>query len=294
MTKIAQIENYITYQKSTGKSLLTLSSYRSDLKQFARWFESVNTVEMRLTNITPTDVRHYKQKLIDTDLRPQTINRRLLSLKYFLEWGWNTKKIKHRFPLPKTVKQSQSMPKWLTRIQQNQLLRHVECYGNTRDLAIVKILMNTGLRVNELCTIKWSHISLSDRKGKLLVNAGKGCKYREVPLNQDARQAFCDLGYKTQAGADSFVFIGQRGTLSPRGIQLALKRLNVPGDLGMISPHQFRHTFCKNLVDAGVSLEKVASLAGHERLDTTKLYCHPSFADLSDAVERVGELDSCA
>jgi len=38
-------------------------------------------------------------------------------------------------------------------------------------------------------------------------------------------------------------------------------------------------------------LEKVASLAGHERLDTTKLYCQPSFADLNDAVEKIGEID---
>ena len=293
MPKLAQIESYITYQKSTDKSLATLASYKSDLMQFAKWFESVNTVEMRLINITPTDARQYKQHMIDTELKPQTINRRLLSLKYFLNWGWDTKKIKHRFPLPQTVKQSQSMPKWLSRIQQNQLLRHVERYGNMRDMVIIKIMMNTGLRVGELCSIKWSHISMSDRKGKLSVNAGKGCKYREIPLNQDARQSFFDLDYKTNAGTDAFVFTGQRGTLSPRGIQLILKRLKFTGELREVSPHQFRHTFCKNLVDAGVSLEKVASLAGHERLDTTKLYCHPSFADLSDAVERIAELDSC-
>jgi len=59
MTKFAQIESYITYQKSTDKSPATLASYRSDLMQFSRWFESVNTVEMRLTNIAPTDVRQY-------------------------------------------------------------------------------------------------------------------------------------------------------------------------------------------------------------------------------------------
>lgn len=293
MVKIVQVESYIDYQKTTDKSPATLTSYRSDLMQFAKWFESVNTVEMRLIHITPTDVRQYKQHMIDTELKPQTINRRLLSLKYFLEWGWDTKKIKQRFPLPQSVKQTQQSPKWLTRIQQNQLIRHIERYGNMRDLIIVKVLMNTGLRVNELCSIKWSHISMSERRGKLLVNARKGRKYRDIPLNQDARQAFFDLGYKTHAGTDTHVFIGQRGPLSPRGIQLMLKRLNLSGELNKISPHQFRHTFCKNLVDAGVSLEKVASLAGHERLDTTKLYCHPSFSDLSDAVERIGELDSC-
>ena len=93
------------------KSPATLASYRSDLMQFSLWFESVNAVEMRLLNITPTDARQYKQHLIDVSLRPQTINRRLLSLKYFLEWGWSTKKIKNCFPLPQTVKQSQSVPK---------------------------------------------------------------------------------------------------------------------------------------------------------------------------------------
>ena len=143
---------------------MTLASYRSDLIQFTVWFEATNNEVMRLTNITPTDARQYKQHLIDTSLRPPTINRRLLSLKYFLEWGWRTKKIKYRFPLPKTVKQSQTIPKWLNRCQQNQLLRHVEQYGQIRDVAIVKVLLNTGLRVSELCGLKWSDITMSDRK----------------------------------------------------------------------------------------------------------------------------------
>jgi len=291
MAKNTYIENYIDYQKSTDKSPMTLASYRSDLIQFTVWFEATNNEVMRLTNITPTDARQYKQHLVDTGLRPPTINRRLLSLKYFLEWGWRTKKIKYRFPLPKTVKQSQSIPKWLNRCQQNQLIRHVEQYGQKRDVAIVKVLLNTGLRVSELCGLKWSDITMSDRKGKLLVNAGKGCKYRDIPLNKDARLAFFNLDYTIHAGSDAFVFTGQRGVLSPRGVQLMLNRLKFPEELGAMSPHQLRHTFCKNLVDAGVSLEKVASLAGHERLDTTKLYCQPSFADLSEAVERIGEND---
>lgn len=288
---MAQIDDYLLYQKSMDKSAHTLSSYRSDLIQFSVWFQSVNNVEMKLLNITPTDLRQYKQYSIDADLRPTTINRRILSLKYFMEWGWLTKKIKNRFPLPKTVKQSLSVRKWLNRLQQNQLLRHVEQYGSTRDQAIVKILLNTGLRVSELCALKWSHITLSERKGKLSVNAGKGVKYREIPLNKEVRFALEALDYPSHAGVDEFVFQGQRGTLTPRGIQLMLNRLHVPGELGKISPHYFRHTFCKNLVDAGVSLEKVAMLAGHERLDTTKLYCQPSFADLSEAIERIGERD---
>ncbi|HAT8623625.1 TPA: hypothetical protein JA993_16060 [Legionella pneumophila] len=49
--------------------------------------EKNNGADMKLGNITPTDACQYKQHLIDSGLRPPTINRRVLSLKYFLEWG---------------------------------------------------------------------------------------------------------------------------------------------------------------------------------------------------------------
>ena len=90
---------------------------------------------------------------------------------------------------------------------------------------------------------------------------------------------------------DKFIFVGQRGPLTPRGIQLMLKRLLKNTEFKEVSPHQLRHSFCKNLVDVKVSLEKVAALAGHERLDTTKLYCKPSFGDLAKAVEKISETE---
>jgi len=124
------------------------------------------------------------------------------------------------------------------------------------------------------------------------VRHGKGEKFREIPLNKDARSAFIKMHYKEHAGSDAFIFIGQRGNLRSRGIQLMLQRALSGSALQSISPHQLRHTFCKNLVDAGIGLEKVASLAGHERLDTTKIYCQPSFSDLSDAVETISEEES--
>ena len=51
MVKNSYIENYIVYQKATDKSPMTLASYRSDLIQFAIWFEEINKEEMRLINI---------------------------------------------------------------------------------------------------------------------------------------------------------------------------------------------------------------------------------------------------
>ncbi|MDR9757032.1 MAG: hypothetical protein RJR35_09955 [Thermoanaerobacterales bacterium] len=47
------------------------------------------------------------------------------------------------------------------------------------------------------------------------------------------------------------------------------------------------HTFCKMLVDAGESLDRVAALAGHENLNTTARYTRPGRADLEKAVEKI-------
>ena len=52
-------------------------------------------------------------------------------------------------------------------------------------------------------------------------------------------------------------------------------------------PHTLRHTFAKNLVDAEVSLDRVAALLGHENLNTTRIYTTPSVHDLTEAVERL-------
>ena len=74
-----------------------------------------------------------------------------------------------------------------------------------------------------------------------------------------------------------------------KGNSIDAKRVLANTDLADISPHDLRHSFCKNLVDSGVSLEKIAMLAGHESLDTTRVYCCPSHADLSEEVDRISE-----
>jgi integrase/recombinase XerC len=54
-----------------------------------------------------------------------------------------------------------------------------------------------------------------------------------------------------------------------------------------VTPHTLRHSFAKNLINAGVSMEKVAALLGHANLNTTRIYTTPSMDDLTQAVERI-------
>jgi len=54
-----------------------------------------------------------------------------------------------------------------------------------------------------------------------------------------------------------------------------------------VTPHTLRHIFVRNLVDAGVPLDRVAQLLGHESVDTTRIYTTPSEQDLEKEVEKV-------
>jgi integrase/recombinase XerC len=293
-TLINYRDNFALFLTESERSTYTIKNYLCDLDSFTLWLKSKGNKEFAPTLITPTDLREYKHYLDQTlQLKPQTINRKLSSLRSFLNWALREGYFPdNRLPhIPQPIKEQASAPKWLDRLSQHSLCRLVEKGRKIRDIAIVKLLLNTGLRVSELCALTWNDIKISPKKGRLSVNHGKGAKRRIIPLNKDARSVLIELGYHKNKGSERRVFIGQRGAMTPRGIESTLRKYVKQTDLEEVSPHQIRHTFCKNLIDAGVSLEKVAALAGHDNLETTRRYCTPSEQDLAAAVELIGEED---
>ena len=286
------LERFAAFLAQAERSPLTIKNYLSDLRAFAAWFEATNGDPFEPLKITPTDLREYKRWMVThCGFKPKSVNRKLATLKSFIHWATETGLVTdaRALKIPKAEKEERHGPRWLDRREQNKLLRVVERTDQPRDLTLIKLLMNTGLRVQELCDLTWHDVRLSERKGTLTVRSGKGGKRRQVPLNQSARSALLALGHQEHAGQRAHIFAGQRGPLTPRGVQNLLSKYATVARLESVSPHTLRHTFCKNLVDAGVGLEKVAALAGHESLETTRRYCEPSLQDLERVVELIGE-----
>ena len=289
--EIDYLEEFATFLGSAERSPLTIKNYLCDLNYFLKWFEQKTEQKLTPDKITPTDLRDYKQYLTEILLlKPKTVNRKLSSLRSFLNWACQKELLpEHRTPrVPQAVREEKVGPQWLNRNEQHALLRKVEEGRSQRDLTIVKLLLNTGLRVSELCGLLWIDLKLTSRKGRLIIRSGKGGKRREIPLNKDARQVLQNLGYHHHKGEQEPIFLGQRGPMTPRGVESMFRKYVAHTELDEVTPHKLRHTFCKNLIDAGVSLEKVAILAGHENLETTRRYCSPSDHDLEAAVELIG------
>jgi site-specific recombinase XerD len=167
------------------------------------------------------------------------------------------------------------------------LIRSVRASGKTRDIAIVTLFLHTGIRVSELCALNTDDVILKERSGYVIIRSGKGNKRREVPLNSTVRNALKEwLGIR---GNDSkALFTGKRSnSLSTRAVGYLLEKYSFRAGLEKVTPHVLRHTFCKSLVDAGESLDRVATLAGHENLNTTARYTTPTQKDLQRSVENI-------
>ncbi len=191
-------------------------------------------------------------------------------------------------------------PKWLDKRTQTALLREIEREVNAartqaarwqafRDQALVMLLLQAGLQVSEACNLTLSDLAIGERKGSVVVREGKGLKQRTVPLNSEARRALSEWLAVRPAWSHQSLFGGQRGeALQPRAVQRLLadygRRASVE-----VTPHTLRHSFAKNLIDAGVSMAKVAALLGHANLNTTRIYTTPSVTDLEVAVESIGD-----
>lgn len=301
----SDFEKYLTEQDCAKSTVL---GYLADMEHFARWFKQTNAEDMAPQNITPTDVKEYKQFLLTIQRRKaSTINRHLAALSAYVRWARQSKQIdSDPTEYVKSVPQVANAPKWLDKKEQYALQRSIErdmqiskqrfpkrWKTRRRDASLVMFLLHTGLRLSEATALRLTDVQITERKGTVLVQNGKGSKQRTIPLNTDARKAL-EAWLEVRPSTDSdFLWVSidaDTEGMSARAIQRILGRYGTAAGLLELTPHICRHTFAKNLVNSGASLEKVASLLGHSNLNTTRVYITPDEHDLELAVEKLTRL----
>jgi integrase/recombinase XerC len=303
MTTPQSFQNYL---EQHDFSPLTVRGYILDLAHFSKWFQQNNGETLLPERLTPTDVRQYKQFLLTVERRKaNTVNRHLAALAAYSRWALATGQIQADPTADvKSVKQMHHAPKWLDKNEQYALQRAIErdlqlsslryprrWLTRRRDASLTLCLLKTGLRLSEVVALRLGDLQLSERKGSVNVQNGKGEKQRSVPLSSEGRKALMDwLAVRPHCASD-FVWVaveGEHEGLSCRAVQRVLARYAQEAGLEDLTPHICRHTYAKNLVNSGVGLEKVAALLGHSNLNTTRLYVTPDERELERAVESIG------
>jgi integrase/recombinase XerD len=288
------IAAYATQLRTTDDlAAKTVENYLSDLRQFAAWCETTwqegsdDLYAFQPATVTTPTITHYRAYLQTVlHLRPATINRALVSLKRYFAWA-----VEHGFMqrdparVVKLVPEVEHPPRHVTDQEEAALVAALDA-APLRDRTIVILLLHTGLRAQELCSLQVHHVKLGKRSGVLQIY-GKRNKYREVPLNGTARAAL-ETYLPTLPIGGQFIFpSGKTGTaLTVRGLAHCFRGYVVKARLADVSLHDLRHRFGYRMAQA-VPLHRLAQIMGHDSLDTTMIYIRGTKQDLQKEVEKI-------
>ena len=150
-----------------------------------------------------------------------------------------------------------------------------------RDRALVEFLYSTGVRISECCALNVGDINMERSD---LVVYGKGSKERVTYLTEAAKyhlnQYFkfrCmneNLTYDELQEKPLFVSNNKlHERLTKAGIQYMLRELGKKAGVKNVHPHRFRRTIATDLLSRDMPIEQVKEFLGHEKLDTTLIYC---------------------
>ena len=165
-----------------------------------------------------------------------------------------------------------------------------------RDYAILLLLLTTGLRKAEICSLKLR--DLKTYRNQAVVDViGKGKKFRRIPIKNGTLVAIQDYLKAMKKGASPdypmFYTLGKHGPygqrdLTPKAVDCLIKSVAKKALIHKrIHPHVIRHTFATTLLDKGVDLRTVQGLMGHCHIRTTECYLHTTDDRKVEAIEKL-------
>jgi integrase/recombinase XerC len=156
----------------------------------------------------------------------------------------------------------------------------------TRDAAMLELFYSCGLRLSELCNLRWQDIQFESAELRAL---GKGQKTRLLPIGAPALTALRTwrAELETNSGPLDYVFPGRdHGAISHRAVQMRVKLLARRQGLWQRTyPHLLRHSFASHLLESSGDLRAVQELLGHADIRTTQVYTHLNFQHLAQVYD---------
>lgn len=294
-----RLAEYARHLRRADLSPTTVRGYLHDLQLFLRWWQDLRP-RARLEQLSDREITDYRERLMDEQrARASTVNRRLESLRRFCGWARQERILKKDVTIStKPVRMvRRRRPPGLDAGESKALLRAAAASRASlapRNVALVEMLLHTGLRVDELAALCRGDVTLRDRSGLVRVRRGKGRKEREVPLNTAGRRALRRYDEaRGESEAEAPLFATPRGgAMSVRAIQYTVSELARRAGISRlaVSPQLLRHTFSHNFLRANPGkIEQLAALLGHESLDTTAIYTRPSNDELTEGLERLAD-----
>ena len=265
------IINYRRFLKRRNYSSYTLRNYMNTLRYFVLW------LDVPIEAVTHKKLLAFIDHLLDKRLKPKTINCYLDSIRGFYDYLIHEEEVAITHPVKRgyALRLSRPLPRFLREEQINKLFDVID---SPRDLAMFKLMLRCGLRVQEVAKLTVAALDLA--RGQVFVYEGKGCKDRVVYLSKDAYQALVKYLKVRPCSRAKKLFLVDKGRfkgkpIKQRGIQYRMQHYAKKAAINVCS-HQLRHTMATQMLNADADIVTIQDLLGHSRITTTKRYSHVS------------------
>ena len=255
---------FIVAKRLEGCSEKSLAYYHATLNKL------LTALNKPMNTISTADIRSYLSSIQESrSLSRVTVDniRRIFSS--FFSWLEDEDLIQ-KSPVRRIRKvRAESLIKEVLTDENLEILRD-SCI-EPRDLAMIDILVSTGLRVGELVKMNRQDIDFQERQ---CVVFGKGNKEREVYFNARAKIHLLNyINARTDDNPALFVSLHAPHTrLTIGGVESRLRAVGSRAKVQHVHPHKFRRTMATMAIDKGMPIEQVQRLLGHVRVDTTLHY----------------------
>jgi site-specific recombinase XerD len=276
---VAAFERYL--QRRFAERRTTID-YLSDIRQFG----AVCAKPWR--EVTMHDIDAFVDQQRQAQLQASTIKRRVAALKTYFDFLAEDSGELDRINPVRFKRHAGKQPQRLPRDLSNEAVEQLwAVLAAPRDRAWVALMLRAGLRVGEVARLQLADVltpAQADQPARVRV-LGKGQKERIVLLTADAYAVLNDWLAQRPASARSNVFLNERGQpLTTNGLEWLLHQYGAQVGLA-VTPHQLRHTYARQLTEAGMPLPSLSKLMGHAHLSTTQLYTVGADPELSQAYQ---------
>lgn len=270
-------------------SLHTHRAYKADLSNFLLHAGPGRSI----ASISKEDLRSYIKALRDQHFQESSIKRKLSTVKLLFRWLISEELLASNpfDTLNERIRLPRRLPRALDSGDFNKLHKAItpkdnRGYDETLKYSTVQLLLETGVRVSELCSISLDDLSIANRSVRV---HGKGNRQRLVYfLSPTMYRKLCRYLTlrETVATTCSRLFLTEKGLpLTPAHVRKHLHNIAVTAGIERkVTPHMLRHTCATQWLESGLDIRHVQKLLGHHSISTTEIYTHVSDRSLKGAL----------
>ncbi len=263
------VEEYVRCQHRSGCSPNTIRNSRQGLEAFIMYLQETGKSDLK--EIERKDIEGFVEDEQDQGLKLSTVKTRLAIVKAFLRFMAEKGLIGEEvFPWKLKIKLPEALPRAMEPEDVDRLLA---ASGSERDLAMIVLLLRTGMRIGELLNTRMVDVNMGEQK-ILIYEAQKNHLGRVVYFSDDAKAAL-EKWLEKREKKQELLFYGQKGNLLsyPAARMMFVKYIDRAGlSHKGYTLHSLRHTYATDLLNARMPLEVLEKLLGHMSLEVTRRY----------------------